>query len=368
MGYTKSQLTKILNVGGRPFIDPEHPVSYSMRVCESLIRRRLYALEDEAVAQQWHMYKDAYNSIRARAMDLADAFGIDTLENSGKVLRWRREMETFTRFIADGLANRIALHTLRAAGNMYLLGYYGRAWAADMATRPDVLIRAPFPSTVQVTRDTLQPGLTEAWEPDKLIYEMLGQEWRQTYADNLDEMVRRIRTTINTAIQNKLNVQNWTQLVADVMGVNISRREGFKANFNRIQALTRTYSMNAANEGALALYRQNSTLLSGVQFLAAHDARVCPICGRLQGKIWTLDSDDLVRPPVHVNCRCTLIPVLLQSLLGSFTLPPAQTWKDWITAAGLGWLLGDDLTDIDLGDDIDSSQIGDDEAELEDVV
>ena len=364
MPYTRRQLNRILNVGGRPFIDPEHPVPYSMRVCESLIRRRLYALEDEAVNQQWHMYRAAYTDIRNRAMDLAQQYGVSTLENNARVLSWRRQVETFAQLVAAGLADRLATHALRAAGNMYLLGYYGRAWALDMATPPNVDVRAPMPKAADITRDTLQPGMTEAFEPDKLIYDLLGQEWRQTYQDNVDEMVRKIRSTLNTSIQQNLNLTGTMQAVAEVMGVSISKAQGFKANFNRIQALTRTYTMNAANEGALNLYMQNAPLVTGVQFLAAHDARVCPTCNRLQGTIWTIDSPDLVRPPVHVNCRCTLIPVLIQQ--GNITIPPAQTWQQWLLAAGLGWLL-DDLADIDTGDDIDSTQIGDDEAELEDV-
>jgi SPP1 gp7 family putative phage head morphogenesis protein len=368
MTYTKRQQRKILQVGSRPFIAPDADIPYSMRVSESLIRRRLYALEDEAVAQQYRSFKGAYDSIRTHAFDLATEYNINTLENSGKVIRWRRDMDAFVQSMAVALSNRIAYQAIQSAGNLYLLGYYGRAWSLDMSTKPDMLIRAPVPSTADVTRDILQPGLTEAWEPDRLIYDLLGVEWRQQYADNIDDMVRKIRNTMNTAIQNNLNVQNWTQLVADAMGVNISKAQGFKSAFNRIQALTRTYAMTAANEGALALYNANSSLVEGVQWLAANDARVCPTCARLNGMVWLLGDADMQRPPAHVNCRCTIIPRIASlSNTGSATLPPAQTWKDWILAAGLGWLLGSDLTDINLGDDIDSSQIGDDEAEYEDV-
>lgn len=368
MTYTKRQLSKILNVGSRPFIAPDHDLPYTMRVCESLIRRRLYALEDEAVAQQYHMYRAAYNDIRNRALDLAQQYRVTELSNSANVVRWRRDVDAYTRQRAATLSQQVAYHSLKAAGNLYLLGYYGRAWALDMSTNPDVLIRAPVPSVADVTRDILQPGLTEAWEPDKVIYDLLGVEWRQQYADNLDDMVRKIRNTMNSAIQNNLNVQNWTQLVADAMGVNISKAQGFKSAFNRIQALTRTYAMTAANEGALKLYTANSNLVEGIEWLASNDGRVCNICRRLNGMVWLVGDSDMQRPPAHVNCRCTVIPRVTSLSSGdSVSVPPSQTWKDWILAAGLGWLLGDDLTDVNLDDDIDSSQIGDDEAEYEDV-
>lgn len=365
MGYTKRQLDKILNVNGKPFILPEQPVPYSMRVCESLVRRRLYALEDEAVAQQYRTYKQAYDAIRNRGFDLARQYNVNGLETNSASILWRRQVDGFTQTVAAQLSGQLAYHALKAAGNLYLLGYYGRAWSLDMASKPDTVIRAPIPNNTAITRAVLQPDLTEEFEPDRLIYDALGVEWRQAYGDLTDEMVRKVRSTLNNAIQNHLNVQMAMQQVADVLGVSISRSDGFKANFNRIQALTRTYTMNAANEGALGLYRQNSNLLSGAQFLAAHDGRVCSTCARLDGKVWTLESGEMVRPPVHMNCRCTLIPVLLQQ--GDPTAPPPQTWQDWVVAAGLGWLLGD-LTDVDVYDDLDSSQIGDDEAEFEDVM
>jgi SPP1 gp7 family putative phage head morphogenesis protein len=368
MTYSKRQQRKILQVGSRPFIAPDADIPYSMRVSESLIRRRLYALEDEAVVDQYRMMRTAYNDIRNRALDLAQQYNVSELSNTANVVRWRRDVDAYTQQRAVALSQQIAYHAIQAAGNLYLLGYYGRAWSLDMSTKPDMLIRAPVPSTADVTRDILQPGLTEAWEPDRLIYDLLGVEWRQQYADNIGDMVRKIRNTMNTAIQNNLNVQNWTQLVADAMGVNISKAQGFKSAFNRIQALTRTYAMTAANEGALALYNANSSLVEGVEWLAANDARVCPTCARLNGMVWLLGDSDMQRPPAHVNCRCTIIPRITSlSIANKLNTPPAQTWKDWILAAGLGWLLGSDLTDINLGDDIDSSQIGDDEAEYEDV-
>lgn len=368
MAYTKRQQRKILQVGSRPFIAPDADIPYSMRVCESLIRRRLYALEDETVAQQYRMMRTAYNDIRNHANDLAQQYRVNELSNTSNVVRWRRDVDGYIQQRSTQLSQQIAYHSLKAAGDLYLLGYYGRAWSLDMSTKPDVLIRAPVPNNTAITTDILQPGLTEAWEPDRLIYDLLGVEWRQQYADNIGDMVRKIRNTMNSAIQNNLNVQNWTQLVADAMGVNVSKAQGFKSAFNRIQALTRTYAMTAANEGAMALYNANSNLVEGVEWLAANDTRVCPPCARLNGMVWLLGDVDLQRPPAHVNCRCTLIPrVASLANTGSTTLPPAQTWKDWILAAGLGWLLGSDLTDINLGDDIDSSQIGDDEAEYEDV-
>lgn len=368
MSYSKRQLDHILNVNGRPFILPEQPVPYSMRVCESLIRRRLYALEDEAVAEQYRMYKTAFAAIRNRAFDLADQYNVrGELSTTSNVILWRRQLDTFVQTVAAHLTDQLARHTLKAAGNMYLLGYFGRAWALDMATKPDQLIHAPIPNNTAITRSVLHPDLQEAFEPDRLIYDALGVEWRRAYGDLTAEMVRKVRSTLNGAIQNRLNLQGTMQQVADVLGVNISRSEGFKANFNRIQALTRTYTMNAANEGALGLYRQNGDLLSGTQFLAAHDSRVCPTCAQLDGTVWALDSNELVRPPVHFNCRCTLIPVL-NVASSDPAAPPSQTWMDWILAAGLGWLLGSALTDVNTDDDIDSSQIGDDEPELEDVM
>lgn len=102
--------------------------------------------------------------------------------------------------------------------------------------------------------------------------------------------------------------------------------------FSKMQAerITRTEVIRASNYGTIDAWA-NSSLVVGKQWLTAKDDRVDPLCASMNGKIIygvnknffnkgeSLEVDDQVAkfdygaikaPPLHPNCRCTLLPVL----------------------------------------------------------
>lgn len=106
------------------------------------------------------------------------------------------------------------------------------------------------------------------------------------------------------------------------------------AQFTNIQAtrLTRTEVLQASNAGIEDAFVQ-SNVVKEKQWLTAGDP--CPICDEMQGKteklgvsfldkgdsvkytgsdgktaVYEVDYRDITEPPLHPNCRCTLIPVL----------------------------------------------------------
>ncbi len=74
------------------------------------------------------------------------------------------------------------------------------------------------------------------------------------------------------------------------------------------EAVARTAVGHAANAGRAAYYSDNTDLIKAVQWVATLDTRTCASCGALDGK--TFDVDKGPRPPRHINCRCTSVPVL----------------------------------------------------------
>ena len=57
-----------------------------------------------------------------------------------------------------------------------------------------------------------------------------------------------------------------------------------------------------------ALDSIESAGLGSYQFLAALDRRTCPVCGSLDGRIFSVEeySQGETAPPLHVRCRCTI--------------------------------------------------------------
>lgn len=83
-------------------------------------------------------------------------------------------------------------------------------------------------------------------------------------------------------------------------------------------ALVRTSVQSVANDARMAMYRENSDVISGVQALVTLDARTSHLCKSRSGMAWDLDGNALEGtpyafpgpPPWHFNCRSTLIPIV----------------------------------------------------------
>jgi SPP1 gp7 family putative phage head morphogenesis protein len=71
----------------------------------------------------------------------------------------------------------------------------------------------------------------------------------------------------------------------------------------------RTIVNGVASNSMLETCAENADAIDGIKFVATLDAKTCPFCGSFDGKIWKPDEAALVkRPPLHPNCRCTVIP------------------------------------------------------------
>ena len=83
----------------------------------------------------------------------------------------------------------------------------------------------------------------------------------------------------------------------------------------RSENIARTEIAKAGNEGLIESWRQaaDTGLLdannTNVEWLAAFDDRVCPICAPLNGTVYSykdIESGKSAAPPAHPMCRCTL--------------------------------------------------------------
>jgi SPP1 gp7 family putative phage head morphogenesis protein len=75
------------------------------------------------------------------------------------------------------------------------------------------------------------------------------------------------------------------------------------------EAIVRTAVTYTAARGMLETFRENATILEGVQYLATLDDRVTLLCFSLDGTVWELDDPGIVIPgeATHWNCRSTLV-------------------------------------------------------------
>ena len=102
----------------------------------------------------------------------------------------------------------------------------------------------------------------------------------------LDQIVRRIRGTVAAKFADGILM--------------ISRRSA--------QTLVRTSINHVATQAREETYSANSDLISGVRWVSTLDGRTSPVCRARDGKIYETGVGP--RPPAHLGCRSTTIPIL----------------------------------------------------------
>jgi len=102
------------------------------------------------------------------------------------------------------------------------------------------------------------------------------------------------------------------------------------------EAITRSAVQHVANETRNELFKENADLLDGVQFVATLDSRTTEICASLDGKVFKI-GEPHPQPPLHVNCRSAMIPVVKGAPRGVGTRASASgqvsaktTYGDWL--------------------------------------
>lgn len=96
-------------------------------------------------------------------------------------------------------------------------------------------------------------------------------------------------------------------------------RLGLGQSFTRMQTIARTEMLRTYRVTTQTSY-QNSNVVVGYKRLSARDDRTCPGCLMADGRTYPLD----VTFESHVNCRCSLVPILRN-------VPPVQfqTGQEW---------------------------------------
>jgi SPP1 gp7 family putative phage head morphogenesis protein len=102
----------------------------------------------------------------------------------------------------------------------------------------------------------------------------------------------------------------------------IARRLVKTGDITRSRALTmaRTEVNRVRRATTLQLYRENDDVFEGWEWVAAKGPRTCPVCLALDGRIFKLKDEF----PQHINCRCTLIPVIIGVMR-----PPRELGAEW---------------------------------------
>ncbi len=162
---------------------------------------------------------------------------------------------------------------------------------------------------------------------DPLVQEFLDDytfKFAQGINDTTEDL---LRGAMKTGMSSGLGMDGIAKLISDVY-------DGFKGY--RSMLIARTETIRASNAAAVMAYQQ-SGVVEGKEWLVTKDDRLCPICRAIGAKSKKLnenffdlgdkltvgegdnkitmkfDYEDVGSPPAHPNCRCTILPLILDS-------------------------------------------------------
>lgn len=146
----------------------------------------------------------------------------------------------------------------------------------------------------------------------------------------IKEWIDKLNTDSYTRIQDAVRMglvegESYADVVKRVTGTRaLQYTDGVTSlNARQAQALVSTAMSHATNTATETFYKANDDLIKGWQFLSTLDFRTTTLCKSLDGKVFKLGEGS--RPPIHIRCRSTTVPVLKSWKEMGMKDPPAGT-------------------------------------------
>ena len=190
-------------------------------------------------------------------------------------------------------------------------------WRGTLTEDGKVLAAAPIEAGGRHALDDLNIGMSFDQLDPRVI------EWVATNSKNAgwsiaDTQYEKLRTNLMEGIADGESIPKIRNRVAEI----------FNASRARATLIARTETLKASNRGGLIGMLQ-SGVVQGKQWLCAVDKRTCPQCEAMDGATMPLgdayfaqgeetelagfpmkfDYEEIQHPPLHPDCRCTLLAI-----------------------------------------------------------
>lgn len=118
------------------------------------------------------------------------------------------------------------------------------------------------------------------------------------------------RTRVVNAIrQGFFEGQTNSEIIRAIRGTrSLQYKDGILAITDRnASSIVRTAVQHVATQARMETLKENSDVVQGVEWVSTLDSRTTPTCKSLDGKRFKIDEGP--RPPIHINCRSTVVPI-----------------------------------------------------------
>ena len=278
--------------------------------------------EKEVMKKLSALYRDAFRSIEKEVNDFMMKYAVDHKLDYATVTQMLTPID-----LAEYNQKIEELYAMyRDTGSEYIKIEIDRLNARAKITRLQALQDAINVELTKVTHeyqmtleDTLIGLFTEQYkEVSELLgimapvinreaiktiieYPYAGKMFSDRIWDNKDALVKHIKQNLTAGIIRGDSIQKMSRQL----------KKDLNVLYYQAERLVRTETNYAMNQGHLKGYA-DSGVVEKYEFLAAIDSRTSKLCKNQNGKVYKL-SDATVGvnyPPLHPNCRSTVIPVL----------------------------------------------------------
>ena len=278
--------------------------------------------EKEVMKKLSALYRDAFRSIEKEVNDFMMKYAVDHKLDYATVTQMLTPID-----LAEYNQKIEELYAMyRDTGSEYIKIEIDRLNARAKITRLQALQDAINVELTKVTHeyqmtleDTLIGLFTEQYkevselmgvmapvinrEAIKTIieYPYAGKMFSDRIWDNKDALVKHIKQNLTAGIIRGDSIQKMSRQL----------KKDLNVLYYQAERLVRTETNYAMNQGHLKGYAE-SGVVEKYEFLAAIDSRTSKLCKKQNGKVYKLSEATVGvnYPPVHCNCRSTVIPVL----------------------------------------------------------
>lgn len=138
---------------------------------------------------------------------------------------------------------------------------------------------------------------------DNAVNQMINQIWcadGKSWSQRIWTNLAQLKETLNEELIHTVVTGKKTSHLKQVL------QDRFNVSYHRADALVRTELAHIQTQAAQQRYKDYG--ITEYEFYADPDERTCEVCGKLHGKRFPISSAPKV--PQHVNCRCTILPVV----------------------------------------------------------
>ena len=279
-------------------------------------------VEKEVMKELSALYRDAFRSIEKEVNDFMMKYAVDHKLDYATVTQMLTPID-----LAEYNQKIEELYAMyRDTGSEYIKIEIDRLNARAKITRLQALQDAINVELTKVTHeyqmtleDTLIGLFTEQYkEVSELLgimapvinreaiktiieYPYAGKMFSDRIWDNKDALVKHIKQNLTACIIRGDSIQKMSRQL----------KKDLNVLYYQAERLVRTETNYAMNQGHLKGYA-DSGVVEKYEFLAAIDSRTSKLCKNQNGKVYKLSEATVGvnYPPVHCNCRSTVIPIL----------------------------------------------------------